>query len=90
MRPRRGPIIPRRPFGRRPVDKLAVPRSTENAHLGAAILAYDFCVASFSFDPRWVTHPPGIDGGYAGFHDLCFENKGAIWLASEIETHEHG
>ncbi|WP_027555091.1 hypothetical protein [Bradyrhizobium sp. Cp5.3] len=66
------------------------PCSAENARLDAAILAYDFCVAQLSFDPRWVTLPPGVDGGYAGFRDLGFENKGAIWIASEIETHEHG
>lgn len=89
MRPRRGLTIPRRPFGRSPLSTNSQ-FGTENAHLGAVILAYDLCVAAFSFDPCCVTHPPSVDGGYAGLHDLGFENKWAIWIASEIETHEHG
>jgi hypothetical protein len=58
--------------------------------LGAAILADDLRVPVLSFDPRWVTLASGVDGGYAGFHDLGFENKGTTRLASEIKTHEHG
>ncbi|WP_161491791.1 hypothetical protein [Bradyrhizobium centrolobii] len=47
-------------------------------------------MTAFSFGPCWVTLPPGVDGGYAGFHDLGFEHKGAICFASEIKTHEYG